>query len=99
MKAMGHGGSSKPWIPVGIGINTGLAYVGSVTADKGVSDISILGDAVNTTARLTSQAGPGEILLSEATRKAADLEPHGMEPRSLKLKGKSRTVDAWALKV
>ena len=97
MKAVGYGGSSKPWIPVGIGINTGLAYVGSVNADSGVTDISMLGDAVNTTARLTSLAGPGEILVSERTRKAADLKPDGMEPRNLKLKGKSRTVKAWVI--
>jgi class 3 adenylate cyclase len=59
----------------------------------------MLGDAVNTTARLTSLAGPGEILISEAARKAADLQPDGMEPRTLRLKGKSRAVKVWALKM
>ena len=42
LKAMGYGGSSEPWIPVGVGINTGVAYVGSVNADNGISDISML---------------------------------------------------------
>jgi adenylate cyclase len=99
MKAMGYGASSGPWIPVGVGINTGVAYVGSVNADSGVTDISMLGDAVNTTARLTALAGPGEILISEAARKAADIPSDGMEPRNLQLKGKQKTVKAWALKM
>jgi adenylate cyclase len=99
MKAMGYGGPSRPWIPAGIGINTGIVYVGSVNTEGGVVDIAMLGDAVNTTARLTSLAGAGEILISESTRSAAGLRTDGMELRSLKLKGKSRKVDAWALRM
>jgi adenylate cyclase len=99
MKAMGYGGASKPWMPVGMGINTGVAYVGTVNAASGITDISMLGDAVNTAARLTSLAGPGEILISEAARTAADLPPEGMEARDLKLKGKQRTVRAWAMRM
>jgi adenylate cyclase len=99
LKALGYGGSSGPWIPAGVGINTGIAYVGSVNADNGITDISMLGDSVNTAARLTSLARPGEILISEASRKAADLQPDGMEARNLLLKGKRKTVKAWALKI
>ncbi|MCE9645419.1 MAG: adenylate/guanylate cyclase domain-containing protein [Chloroflexi bacterium] len=99
MRAMGYGGPSRPWIPVGIGINTGIVYVGSVNTEGGVVDIAMLGDAVNTTARLTSLAGAGEILISESTRSAAGLKTGGMESRSLKLKGKSRKVEAWALRM
>ena len=99
MKAMGYGGSSKPWIPVGIGINTGIAYVGSVNSGGGVSNIAMLGDAVNTTARLTSLAAAGEMLISDATRQAAGLKTEEMESRSLMLKGKSQAVAAWALKI
>ena len=84
---------------MGVGFNTGVAYVGSVNADNGITDISMLGDSVNTAARLTSLAGAGEILISEATRKAADLQPDGMESRNLQLKGKSREVKAWALRI
>ena len=99
LKAMGYGGSSGPWIPVGVGIHTGIAYVGSVEAVGGVSNISILGDSVNTAARLTALAVPGELLISEETRKAAGLETVNMQSRSLSLKGKSKIVDAWALKI
>jgi adenylate cyclase len=99
MKAMGYGASSKPWIPVGLGVNTGLAYVGSVNSEGGVSNIAMLGDSVNTTARLTSLAAAGEMLISDATRQAARLKTDGMESRTLMLKGKSQAVTAWALKI
>lgn len=99
MKAMGYGSSSKAWMPVGIGINTGVAYVGSVNADGGVSNIAMLGDSVNTAARLTSLAKAGEILISESTRQAAGLSPDGMESCTFKLKGKSEEVTAWTLKI
>jgi adenylate cyclase len=98
LKAVGYGDSSVPWIPVGVGIHTGVAYVGSVEADGGISNISILGDSVNTAARLTSLAAPGELLISEVTRRAAGLKTDGMVARTLNLKGKSQSVDAWVLK-
>jgi len=97
LKTLGYGGSSQPWIPAGVGINTGLAYVGSMHTEGGVSNISMLGDAVNIAARLTSQAGIGEILMSEATRQAAGLDQNGLMPKMLKLKGKSEGVNAWGL--
>ncbi len=99
LKAMGYGGGSEPWMPVGVGIHTGVAYIGSVEADGGVSNISILGDAVNTAARLTSLAAPGELVISEATREAAELKTDGMEARILELKGKSNAVDTWVIKI
>src|SRR5688572_3796566 len=64
MKAMGYGSPSGNWLPVGIGIHTGIAYVGTVTPEGGGADIAMLGDSVNTTARLTSLAAAGEILVS-----------------------------------
>lgn len=99
LEATGHKDPSGPWIPVGVGVHTGLAYVGSVEAAEGMADIALLGDAVNTTARLASQAGPGEVVLSEATRVAAGLEPRDMHARQFNLKGKSELVDAWILSV
>ena len=98
LKVMGYGSPAGPWIQVGVGIHTGVAYIGSVEADGGVSNISILGDSVNTAARLTALAAPGELIMSEATRKAADLPKEGMESRTLNLKGKSESVDVWVWK-
>jgi adenylate cyclase len=99
LKVMGYGEPSKPWMPVGVGIHTGTTYIGSVEADGGVSNISILGDAVNVAARLTSHAAPGELIISEATRQAAGLKTDGMEARTLSLKGKSQSVDTWVIRI
>lgn len=99
LKAMGYGGGKvKPWMPVGVGIHTGLAYVGSVEAAGGVSNISILGDSVNTAARLTALAAPGELIVSDATMQAAGMKTEGWEARCLTLKGKREPVDVWVWK-
>jgi adenylate cyclase len=99
LKTMGYGSLSGSWLPIGIGINTGIAYVGSVTPQGGGADIAMLGDSVNTTARLTSLAGAGEIIISDSSLQASKLSTDGMELRNLKLKGKSEEVPAWVLKV
>jgi adenylate cyclase len=95
LKATGHDDPAGPWIPVGVGVHTGIAYVGSVEVTEGISDIALLGDAVNTTARLAAQASSGEVVISEATRTAAGLEPKDMQSRQFSLKGKREVVDAW----
>ena len=99
LKTTGHGAPSGPWIPVGVGVHTGMAYIGSANAAGGMSDISLFGDAVNTTARLTSLASIGEMIISETTRSKAGLQPEGMEARHLHLKGRKQAVDAWVILV
>jgi adenylate cyclase len=99
LRATGHGDPEGPWVPVGVGVHTGNAYVGAVSSGGGASDISVLGDTANTGARLASLAGPGEVVLSEATRAAAGLEPEGIEPRELQLRGRQAPVAAWVIRV
>ena len=48
-----------PWIPVGVAVHTGRSFVGAV-GEGDARDFTALGDAVNTTARLTGLAGAGE---------------------------------------
>ena len=98
LRATGHGDPSGPWIPVGVGIHTGVAYVGTVSTEGGKTDIAVLGDTANTAARLTTVAGVGEIVLSEVTRAAAGLAGDRMEARQLQLKGRTEPVDAWILR-
>ena len=97
IKATGHHQPSGPWIPVGIGIHTGLAYVGSVNSDSGVTNVAVLGDTANTGARLASLAGAGEVFISQSTASAARLDTSSMEVRRLDLKGRSEPVDVWVL--
>jgi adenylate cyclase len=89
----GHG-DGEPWIPVGAGVHTGAAYVGTV-GEGDAFDFTALGDPVNTTARLAASAGPGEILVSSAAAAAAQLDTTGLEARTLTLRGRAETVDAW----
>jgi adenylate cyclase len=95
----GHNDAKGPWVPVGVGIHTGVAYVGAVGATDGMVDITALGDAVNVAARLASSAKAGEILVSEETLRAAKIDSTQLEKRKLELKGKSETFDVRVMKV
>lgn len=92
LKSTGHGHPDGPWIPLGIGVHSGVAFVGAVGSESGAVDITVLGDAPNTAARLSSSAGIGEILISDAAFQAADLDTGEMEIRQVALKGKSQPV-------
>jgi len=83
-------------LPVGAGVNSGLAYVGAVGDDLAV-DFTAMGDPVNVAARLAAAAGAGEVLVSEASVEFAKLETAALEHRSLDLKGKSEKVDVVVL--
>ena len=89
----GHG-NDEPWVPVGIGVHTGLSYVGYI-GEGDALDFTALGDSVNTAARLTSMAKAGEIVISGAAAAAAALDTSGLEKRTLELRGREQTVDAW----
>lgn len=99
LQATGHGHPDGPWIPVGIGVHRGMAYVGAVGSENGVNDIVALGDTVNTAARLASLAATGEVLVSGDTVSAADLDVRGAEQRVLQLKGRSEDVNAYVLRL
>jgi adenylate cyclase len=80
-------------IPIGVGVHTGIAYVGAVGTEEHV-EFTALGDAVNTAARLASAAGPGELLVTEAALTRAGIleRAKAFAFRELDLKGKTRPV-------
>jgi adenylate cyclase len=88
--------TADPWLPVGGGVNTGVAYFGTVGQGDMV-ELTALGDPVNVTARLASAAGAGELLVTMAAADAAHLSVSGLEHRSLALKGKSGTTEVVVL--
>ena len=94
----GHGQGKTPWIPVGVGINTGVAYIGSVKMEGGRTDITILGDVVYTTARLCSEAAAGELMVGNSAMEMSGLSKKEYESRKLSLKGKQEAVEAWLIK-
>lgn len=99
LRLTGHREDKGPWLPVGVGIHTGTAYVGVVGVEQSTMDFTALGDNVNITARLASEAGAGEILISDATYAAAGLPGGNLEQRRLELKGKSEPIGVHVLQV
>lgn len=83
-------------LSIGAGVHTGISFVGTVGAGDDL-EFTALGDAVNTTARLASAAGAGEVLVSAAAAASAHLETRDLERRELELKGKSQTVEVVVL--
>lgn len=99
LRATGHEDQAGPWVPVGAGIHQGTAFVGAVGSKEGMIEITALGDAVNITARLASQAGTGEILVSEEACLAAGVDCENYERRRLTLKGRSEPVDVRVMRI
>ena len=94
--ATGHTDPAGPWVPLGAGVHTGPAWVGAV-GEGAHTELTALGDAVNTTARLASVAKAGEILVTTAAASGADLDP-ALERRFLDLKGKNSTTEVVVLR-
>jgi adenylate cyclase len=99
LNATGHKDPAGPWVPVGVGVHHGRAFVGAVGSKEGVVEITALGDAVNIAARLASQAGPGEIIVSEEAILSGGLDGEEFERRRLSLKGRSEPVDVRIMRV
>ena len=95
LKVTGHGQAADPWIPLGVGVHTGRAYVGTI--GDSVTDFTALGDSVNVTARLASAAAGGEILVSVDTAERAGLDDTS-ETRTLTLRGRTQTLDVRVLR-
>jgi adenylate cyclase len=81
---------------VGAGIHSGEAFVGTVGAGDKL-DFSALGDTVNVAARLGSDAGAGELLISDAAWQASGREGDP-ERRSLAVKGRTEPLDVIVLR-
>jgi adenylate cyclase len=81
---------------MGIGINTGQVIVGYLGTPHRM-DYTAIGDAVNVAARLTSQAGPNQILISAATY--AEIAEHVPARRldPMKVKGRSEPIDVYEI--
>jgi adenylate cyclase len=86
LRATGHGSDEGPWAPLGAAVHTGTAFVG-IVGSMGTSDFTALGDPMNLTAHLASQAAIGEILVTDAAMRSAGRAPDGLEHRHLSLKG------------
>jgi adenylate cyclase len=81
-------------IGVGMGLHTGEVIVGYIGSDRR-SEYTAIGDAVNTSSRLESNARGGEILISDATAKAAHSR-YKLKPREpITVKNREQPVRLW----
>jgi class 3 adenylate cyclase len=85
------------WPRLRVGVNSGVAVVREMGGDGFVA-YEVIGDTVNTAARLESEAPDGEVLIGAETRRAlpdgSDVEP----VLGLRVKGRQEPVDAYLLR-
>jgi adenylate cyclase len=90
--------AGRPEIGVGIGINYGEVFAGNIGSQRRL-EYTVIGDAVNVANRLCSEAGPGEILVSEALCQVVkDPADYEYLP-AMALRGRTRSVQVYRLKM
>jgi adenylate cyclase len=96
LRGVGFGSDEAPWLPLGIGVDYGLASVGNVGSGE-VKDFTAIGDIVNTAARLQASAEPGQLVMSERVFGMAGERWADATPVHLEVKGKTEPVHAYSL--
>lgn len=98
LRALNTGWAKRgsPPIGVGIGINYGEVFAGNIGSHRRL-EYTVIGDAVNVASRLCSQAGAGEILLSESFYGQLREKPGVESLPPLALKGKAKEVKVLRL--
>ena len=81
----------KPEVKIGIGVNTGEVVAGYLGSSKAL-EYTVIGDTVNTGARLCSVAKAGEIIISEATHARVSEYFEVVELPAAKVKGKASAL-------
>lgn len=90
-------GGIQPEITCQIGINTGSTFVAEVGDPRGRREFNVLGDTVNTTARLMNHAGKNQIFVSGRVQEIIQARYECTPLGSVSLKGKSAPLPIFEL--
>jgi adenylate cyclase len=83
-------------LDVGVGLATGPVVVGTIGSDQRW-EMGILGDAVNVAARLVTQAGPGEILMTGAVYHAVESKLQSELTNQSAVRGRSGSLEIYRM--
>lgn len=87
---------NQPTFTVGIGINTGSAILASVGSDNR-QDYTVIGDTVNTAARLESHAAGREVVIGERTCHHLPKKLSRSARQELKMRNRSELLACYTL--
>jgi class 3 adenylate cyclase len=90
-------GDTQPEIYCLIGIHSGPAFVAEVGDPRGRREYNVLGDTVNTTARLMSSAQKNQIVISERIQKVIESKYECTPLGEISLKGKNAPMPLYEL--
>jgi adenylate cyclase len=90
--------SNGSLLPIGIGVHTGVAFIGTFEGAKGgIQDVRVVGDNVNVAAALSQLARAGEALISEVAFRASGISPTGFDSRRVNVKDRTEPVAAYVM--
>ncbi|HEY7861840.1 MAG TPA: adenylate/guanylate cyclase domain-containing protein, partial [Gemmatimonadaceae bacterium] len=86
----------RPRLGIGIGLSFGESFAGYIGSERRL-EYTVIGDVVNVANRLCSEAGSGEILITDALRQALSDPPPMRERGTMELKGKSQGTPVYSV--
>jgi class 3 adenylate cyclase len=87
-------GQPRRRLQMGVGINTGTVVAGNIGSERR-HDFTVIGDAVNVAARFESNAGPGQVLITDQTWQQVQRWVNGQSIGTLRVKGKQEWIEAY----
>jgi class 3 adenylate cyclase/predicted ATPase len=82
-------------LQIRVGIATGLVIVGDLSGEGDAQERGVVGDAPNLAARLQTLAEPGQVVISQSTRRLTGGQFEYRDLGKVAIKGLAEPVQAW----